>query len=151
MAGSAAPRLPHEGKAPRDLTHARRLYAPEYWAGRITVGCATYQELGEHVRLSANTVADRVRRLRRDGVLTGFAAVIDEKALGMELGVLSDLKLKEGVSRVAFAESLTHVPQVIGALRLTGEYDYHCTSCAAAPPSWSRSSSGSRASLTWRP
>lgn len=111
-------------KAPRDLTHARRLYAPEYWAGRITVGCATYQELGEHVRLSANTVADRVRRLRRDGVLTGFAAVIDEKALGMELGVLSDLKLKEGVSRVAFAESLTHVPQVIGALRLTGEYDY---------------------------
>ena len=80
MAGSAAPRLPHEGKAPRDLTHARRLYAPEYWAGRITVGCATYQELGEHVRLSANTVADRVRRLRRDGVLTGFAAVIDEKA-----------------------------------------------------------------------
>lgn len=38
--------------------------------------------------------------------------------------MLSDVKLREGVERVAFAESLTHVPQVIGALRLTGEYDY---------------------------
>ncbi|GAA1801546.1 Lrp/AsnC family transcriptional regulator [Nostocoides veronense] len=87
-------------------------------------GRATFQELGALVRLSANTVADRVRRLQREGVIAGFSAVIDERALGKTLGVLSDIKLREGVERVAFAESLTHIPQVIGALRLTGEYDY---------------------------
>lgn len=87
-------------------------------------GRATFQELGALVRLSANTVADRVRRLQRDGVIAGFSAVIDELALGKGLGVISDVKLREGVERVAFAESLTHIPQVIGALRLTGEYDY---------------------------
>lgn len=87
-------------------------------------GRATFQELGALVRLSANTVADRVRRLQRDGVIAGFSAVIDELALGKGLGVISDVKLRDGVERVAFAESLTHIPQVIGALRLTGEYDY---------------------------
>lgn len=87
-------------------------------------GRATFQELGALVRLSANTVADRVRRLQRDGVIAGFSAVIDELALGKSLGVISDVKLRDGVERVAFAESLTHIPQVIGALRLTGEYDY---------------------------
>ena len=84
-------------------------------------GRATFQELGALVRLSPNTVADRVQR---DGIIAGFTAVIDETKLGKDLGVLSDVKLREGVERVAFAESLTHVPQVIGALRLTGEYDY---------------------------
>lgn len=89
-----------------------------------TNGRATYQELGDLVRLSANSVAERVRRLQRDGVITGFAAVIDEKALGMQLAVRSDIKLHGGVERIEFAESLTRVPQVIGAVRLTGEYDY---------------------------
>lgn len=87
-------------------------------------GRATFHELGQRVRLSANTVAERVRRLQRDGVISGFSADLDERALGMKLGVLSDVRLREGLSRVAFAESLTHVPQVIGALRLTGAYDY---------------------------
>ena len=84
-------------------------------------GRATFQELGALVRLSPNTVADRVRRLQRDGIIAGFTAVIDETKLGKDLGVLSDVKLREGVERVAFAESLTHVPQVIGALRLCGD------------------------------
>ncbi|NHU84836.1 Lrp/AsnC family transcriptional regulator [Kocuria sp. JC486] len=87
-------------------------------------GRASYQQLSQAVGLAPNTVADRMRRLRESGVITGSTVVIDERALGMELGVLSDIKLHDGVSRVEFAESLTKVPQVIGALRLTGEYDY---------------------------
>lgn len=87
-------------------------------------GRASYQQLSHAVGLAPNTVADRMRRLRDSGVITGSAVVIDERALGLELGVLSDIKLHDGVSRVDFAQSLTKVPQVIGALRLTGEYDY---------------------------
>lgn len=65
-----------------------------------------------------------MRRHREGGVITDSTVVIDERALGLELGVLSDIKLHEAVSRVDFVESLTKVPQVVGALRLTGEYDY---------------------------
>lgn len=87
-------------------------------------GRASYQQLSQTVGLAPNTVADRMRRLRESGVIAGTAVVIDERVLGLELGVLSDVKLHDGVSRVEFAESLTKVAQVIGALRLTGEYDY---------------------------
>ena len=45
----------------------------------------TYQELGRAVRLSANTTADRARRLRSSGVIRGYHAAIDHRAIGRPL------------------------------------------------------------------
>ena len=87
-------------------------------------GRATYQELGRQVRLSANTVAERVRRLRTSGVIDGYRAELNPEALGRGLHMLSDIRLRETISRRAFEEQLHEVPQVIGAMRVTGEYDY---------------------------
>ncbi|MGH8860156.1 MAG: Lrp/AsnC family transcriptional regulator [Jatrophihabitantaceae bacterium] len=96
-------------------------------------GRATYQELGRAVRLSANTVADRVRRLRAGGVLTGFRADIDPAALGRGLTLLSDVRLREGVDRGAFEQGLTGIPQIVSAMRLTGDYDYQLRVVCADP------------------
>lgn len=85
---------------------------------------ATYQELGKSVRLSANTVADRVRRLRAGGVLRAFRAELDPGALGRHLLMVSDVRLREGADRAAFERGLADVPQVISGSRLTGEYDF---------------------------
>ena len=72
----------------------------------------TYQELGRAVRLSANTVAERVRRLRSVGVIRGYHADLD---------------------RAEFERGLTAVPNVLSAMRLTGEYDYQLrVACADA-------------------
>jgi Lrp/AsnC family leucine-responsive transcriptional regulator len=38
--------------------------------------------------------------------------------------MISDIRLREGVDRTAFETQLRDVPQVRGAMRLTGEYDY---------------------------
>ena len=90
----------------------------------IAEGRATYQELGRVVRLSPNTVADRVRRLRASGVLTGFHAQLDLSILGRSLCMLSDIRLRTGLDRGEFESGLAEVPQVIAAMRVTGEYDY---------------------------
>jgi Lrp/AsnC family leucine-responsive transcriptional regulator len=87
-------------------------------------GRATYQELGRGVRLSANTVADRVRRLQESGVIRGYRADLDVAALGQGMEMISDIRLRDGVDRRGFEAQLQDVPQVIGAMRLTGEYDY---------------------------
>jgi Lrp/AsnC family leucine-responsive transcriptional regulator len=87
-------------------------------------GRATYQELGRGVRLSANTVADRVRRLQESGVIRGYRAELDVAALGQGMEMISDVRLRDGVDRRGFEAQLHDVPQVIGAMRLTGEYDY---------------------------
>jgi len=84
----------------------------------------TYQDMGRAVRLSANTVAERVRRLRGVGVIRGYHADLDPAALGRGLTLLSDIRLREGVDRAEFERGLSTVAQVLSAMRLTGEYDY---------------------------
>ena len=87
-------------------------------------GRATYQELGRRVRLSANTVAERVRRLRAAGVINGYRAQLNLEAFGRAMNLVSDVRLREGMNRQAFEDQLHEVPQVVGAMRMTGEYDY---------------------------
>ena len=87
-------------------------------------GRATYQELAGRVRLSANTTADRVRRLRRAGVISGYHAHLDLEALGRSLVMLTDIRLRADVMSDDFQESLNRLPQVISAAHTTGEYDY---------------------------
>ena len=84
----------------------------------------SYQELGRTARLSANTVADRVRRLRSSGVISGYHAQLDLAMLGRSLRLMSDVRLREAVDRAEFERGLAEVEQVIGAVRLTGDYDY---------------------------
>ena len=100
----------------------------------LTDGRATYQDLGRAVRLSPNTVAERVKRLRRDGVITGFRAELDLSALGRPVTLLTDVRLREGVERADFEAGLRTVAQVVSALHITGEYDYElrveCTDAA---------------------
>ncbi|MQA01448.1 MAG: AsnC family transcriptional regulator [Streptosporangiales bacterium] len=87
-------------------------------------GRATYQELAKQVRLSANTTAERVRRLRRAGVIDGYHADLDLEALGHSLVMLTDIRLREDVLSEDFKESLARLPQVVAAAHTTGEYDY---------------------------
>ena len=84
----------------------------------------TYQELGRAAMLSANTVADRVRRLRSTGVISGYHARLNLAMLGRGLQLMSDVRLREGIDRSEFERGLVEVEQVIGAVRLTGDYDY---------------------------
>lgn len=93
----------------------------------------TYQELGRTARLSANTVAERVRRLRGSGVISGYHAELNLSMLGRGLRLLSDVRLREAVDRAEFERGLAQVSQVIGAMRLTGDYDYLLQVACADP------------------
>ena len=93
----------------------------------------SYQELGRTARLSANTVADRVRRLRSSGVISGYHAQLDLAMLGRGLRLMSDVRLREAVDRAEFERGLAEVEQVIAAVRLTGDYDYLLQVACADP------------------
>jgi Lrp/AsnC family transcriptional regulator, leucine-responsive regulatory protein len=87
-------------------------------------GRLTYQELARMVHLSANSTADRVRRLQQTGVIGGYHAKLQLGALGRTLNALSDVKLKDDIDRRDFLGHLVRVPQVLSATHTTGEYDY---------------------------
>jgi Lrp/AsnC family transcriptional regulator, leucine-responsive regulatory protein len=83
----------------------------------------SFKDLGERVRLSANTVADRVRRLVADGAILGFEARIDHAALDLHLQAYIDVKLKSGTNTHEFEEIVKTIPGVLEVALLTGNYD----------------------------
>jgi len=87
-------------------------------------GRASYRELGEAVHLSANAVAERVRRLQASGVIRHIRATLDPSALGRTLHAQIEVKMAAGTTAMAFEQTLRHMPQVVSATLMTGSFDY---------------------------
>ena len=56
-------------------------------------GRCSFTDIGAAVHLSANAVADRVRKLTQAGVIRGVRAVVDPAALGLTIEAQIDVKL----------------------------------------------------------
>ena len=77
-------------------------------------------ELGRRVGLSPPAVAERVSRLERDSVITGYHARIDPRALGFALGVV--IRVRPAPREIAKVAALARdTPEVVECHRITGE------------------------------
>src|SRR5215218_8695807 len=83
-------------------------------------GRVSWRDLGAAVGLSANAAADRVRRLRRAGVITGFAALVDPAAGGRRLEALVGVTVAPGVDSDDFAVAAAGLDSVQEVLHLAG-------------------------------
>jgi DNA-binding Lrp family transcriptional regulator len=86
-------------------------------------GRMTYGDLGSAVSLSAPAVKRRVDRLRRDGTLKRFTAVVDHGALGHDTEALVELFYAPGTQLEEVARTLERHPEVVEAWSVTGEAD----------------------------
>ena len=85
-----------------------------------TDGRMSFAELGRRTNLSSPAVADRVKRLEQAGVITGYRAEIDPRALGYQLTAI--VRVKPAVRQLSkIAELAGEIPQVEECLRITGE------------------------------
>jgi Lrp/AsnC family transcriptional regulator, leucine-responsive regulatory protein len=77
-------------------------------------------ELGRRVSLSSPAIAERVQRLERAAVITGYRAEIDPRALGYHLTAIVRVKPAAGqLSRIS--ELARQIPEVGECHRITGE------------------------------
>jgi len=77
-------------------------------------------ELGRRVGLSSPAVAERLRRLEDDGVIAGYRAVIDPRALGYTLGVI--IRVRPAARHIATVADLARqCEEVVECHRVTGE------------------------------
>ena len=80
-------------------------------------------ELGRRVGLSSPAVAERLRRLERDGVVRGYHADVDPRALGYTLaGVLRIRPAPRQLPKVA--DLARETPEVVECHRITGDDCY---------------------------
>jgi Lrp/AsnC family leucine-responsive transcriptional regulator len=83
-------------------------------------GRVSMAELGRRVSLSSPAVAERVKRLERAGVITGYRAEIDPRTLGYQLTAIVRIKPAPGqLSRIP--ELAAEIPQISECHRITGE------------------------------
>jgi Lrp/AsnC family transcriptional regulator, leucine-responsive regulatory protein len=77
-------------------------------------------ELGRRVGLSAPAVAERLSRLEREGVITGYRTEIDPAALGYTLAAV--LRMRPAPRMIPKAADVARAtPEVVECHRVTGE------------------------------
>jgi Lrp/AsnC family transcriptional regulator, leucine-responsive regulatory protein len=84
----------------------------------------SFKELAEKVGLSANAVAERVRKLHGQGAIQGFTAVVDPVAVGLPLRALIEVKMESSTTAAQFEARAAATPGVVRALVTTGKYDW---------------------------
>ncbi len=83
----------------------------------------SFRDLGAAVGLSANAAADRVRRLRDTGVITGFTATVDQGAAGRGLIAYIDVRMAAAMTNDRFEQEVSRLEAVMEAVHLTGRFD----------------------------
>jgi Lrp/AsnC family transcriptional regulator, leucine-responsive regulatory protein len=89
-----------------------------------TNGRASFAAIGEEVGLSPHGAADRVRRLERDGVITGYAARIDPAGVGRSLDAFIDVRLLPTTDSEEFEQRVARLDSVREVAFLTGRFDF---------------------------
>lgn len=87
-------------------------------------GRESYAAIGAEVGLSPHGAADRVRRLERAGVITGYTAAIDLGRVGRSLDAFVDVRLMPTTEPDEFERRVAELPAVRELDFLTGRFDY---------------------------
>jgi Lrp/AsnC family leucine-responsive transcriptional regulator len=87
-------------------------------------GRATWSELGQLLKLSAPSAADRVRKLEQAGVIRGYAALIDPASVGRPLTAFISVSLSRNQNRRTFLRAIEKLDQVAECHHITGDDDY---------------------------
>jgi Lrp/AsnC family leucine-responsive transcriptional regulator len=90
-------------------------------------GRITNQELADRIGLSPSPCLRRVRALEEAGVIAGYHAVLDPKALGLDLMALLSISMDRHTPErfAGFESAVAGMPEVLECLLITGrEADY---------------------------
>jgi Lrp/AsnC family leucine-responsive transcriptional regulator len=80
----------------------------------------TMAELGRRVSLSPPAVAERVQRLERAGVISGYHAAVDPKAVGYPIAAV--VRVRPASRQLhKIPEVARELPEVVECYRITGE------------------------------
>lgn len=89
--------------------------------GRLSIN-----ELAAKVGLSPSPCLRRVRMLERDGVISRYVAVLDQRAVGLPVSVFVSIKLEkqkqESLDR--FEKAIERWPEILECYLMTGSRDY---------------------------
>ena len=99
----------------------RRLLAALQENGRLTVA-----ELADKVGLTASPCSRRLRILEEGGIINRYAALLDQKRVGLPVSVFVSIKLERQQEDKLhrFEDAIRRCPEVLECYLMTGPRDY---------------------------
>ena len=105
-----------------------------------TDGRMSLSDLAGKVGLSPSPCLRRVRILEREGVISRYVAVLDQRAVGLPVSVFVSIKLERQKQDALnqFAKAIARWPEVLECYLMTGPRDYLLRIVAADLESYER-------------
>jgi Lrp/AsnC family transcriptional regulator, leucine-responsive regulatory protein len=87
-------------------------------------GRRPYADLGADVGMTGPSAHERVKKLEARGVIQGYAAVVDPRALGYDILAFSWITQAPGTMTTDLTEAFAAIPEIEECHHITGEADY---------------------------
>jgi Lrp/AsnC family leucine-responsive transcriptional regulator len=89
-------------------------------------GRMAMKDLSEQVGLSITPCIERVRRMEREGVITGYYARVSPAAVGVNLLVFVEITLNQKSAKAfeQFRHEVLRIPEVMECHLVSGDFDY---------------------------
>ena len=84
----------------------------------------SYAELGREVRLSISAVNERLKKLQDAGIILGYVAVVNPRAVGLDVCAFIQVLTSDPASEQAFQDGVQTVREVQECHHVTGEFSY---------------------------
>jgi Lrp/AsnC family transcriptional regulator, leucine-responsive regulatory protein len=87
-------------------------------------GRRSYADIGADVGMSGASAHERVKKLESRGVIAGYAAVVDPRAIGFDILAFSWITQAPGTTSNDLTEAFAAIPEIEECHHITGEADY---------------------------
>ncbi|HZS60384.1 MAG TPA: Lrp/AsnC family transcriptional regulator [Gemmatimonadaceae bacterium] len=87
-------------------------------------GRESWATLGVALGMTGPAAAERVRRLEADGVIRGYAAIVDPEAVGAGLTAFVAVSLERPGNRAAFLRRVARLAEIQECHHVAGDHDY---------------------------
>lgn len=86
----------------------------------------TTKEYANALGLSTTAVYERIKRLERQGIITGYVALVDKKHINRNFVVYCQVRLNQHVKEnvLRFEREVIELQEVVECYHLGGDYDY---------------------------
>lgn len=87
-------------------------------------GRTSCERLSSIVGLSVSAVNERIKRLQKQGVITGWGAHICPKEVGLDILSFVQVLLGEKSDELKFLNEIEKIPEILECHHITGEWSY---------------------------
>src|ERR1700677_2399367 len=87
-------------------------------------GRMSFTDLAKQAGLSVSAVHQRVRKLEQDGVITGYAAVLEPEAIGLPMTAFVSIKPFDPAAPDDVPQRLEHINEIEACHSVAGEENY---------------------------